>query len=130
MCESLCSPAHYPRRTLLRAGVGGLFLTPLAQVLARAEEKHKGRKPKSVIMLWLEGGPSQLETFDPHAGTKIGGDAKAIRTTVPNLEIADTLPRTAEQMHHFALLRAVTGKEGDHNRAAYNFKTVIDWIRR
>ncbi len=54
----------------------------------------------------MAGGPSQLETFDPHPGTKIGGDVKAIATKVPKLEIADTLPRTAEQMHHTTLVRS------------------------
>lgn len=122
--ESLCSSErHFQRRTLLRGIGGGLFLSPLAAVLARAAEAAPAERPKSVIMLWLEGGPSQLETFDPHAGTKIGGDTKAISTSAGGVKISHLLPQTATQMHHVGLLRAVTSKEGDHQRAIYNIKT-------
>ncbi|MCH5373125.1 MAG: DUF1501 domain-containing protein, partial [Planctomycetes bacterium] len=80
-------------------------------------------RPKSVILLWLEGGPSQLETFDPHPGSEIAGETKAIGTSAPGVQIADLLPRTAEQMHLVSLVRSVTSKEGDHERAVYNVKT-------
>src|SRR5687768_15912465 len=68
------SPDHISRRTILRAaGLGGAcWLTPLAERLARAaDEAPKGAPAKSVIVLYMEGGPSQLETFDPHPGRKI-----------------------------------------------------------
>jgi hypothetical protein len=128
--HSLCdSRLHLSRRNLLTAAGGSLFLSPLAAQLARADAEAKAGKsgdasrPKSVIMIWLEGGPSQLETFDPHPGGKIGGQVKAIPTSVKGIEFADTLPQLAEQMHHAALIRSVTGKEGDHERAVYNIKT-------
>ncbi len=76
-----------------------------------------------MILLWLEGGPSQLETFDPHPGGKYGGETKSIATSAAGIQIADTLPQTAEQMHLVSLLRSVTSKEGDHERAVYNVKT-------
>lgn len=101
------------------------MMSTLARRLAMADERgvsDPGR-PKSVILLWLEGGPSQLETFDPHPGGKIGGDVKAIETSAKGIQIADLLPRTAEQMHHVSLVRSVTSKEGDHERAVYNVKT-------
>ncbi|MEM9368642.1 MAG: DUF1501 domain-containing protein, partial [Planctomycetota bacterium] len=58
---------HLSRRTLLGAG-GGVMLSTVARKLALASERTPVVKetPKSVILLWLEGGPSQLETFDPH----------------------------------------------------------------
>ena len=71
----------------------------------------------------MQGGPSQLETFDPHSGTKIGGETKAIETSVSGLQIASTLPRTAEIMHRATLVRSLVSKEGDHERATYNMKT-------
>lgn len=114
------------RRSLgaLGAIAGASWLTGLAERLARADEKAgKQARPKSLLMLWLAGGPSQLETFDPHPGTKSGGDVQAISTSVPKLEIADTLPLTAEQMHRVCLVRSVVSKEGDHERATYNLKT-------
>ena len=73
--ESYCgSSSHISRRTLLStAGLGGLaWLTPVAHWLGRAQEKARtNAQAKSVILLWMAGGPSQLETFDPHPGKKI-----------------------------------------------------------
>ncbi len=125
MTWQLCDrQRHLSRRTLLGAGGGALMMSALARRLAVAAESTEGSKPpKSVILLWLEGGPSQLETFDPHPGGKIGGDSKAISTSAKGIEISDTLPQTAEQMHLASLVRAVTSKEGDHERAVYNVKT-------
>ena len=123
---SLCDAnVHLSRRSLVLGASGSLFLGPLAQRLAAAQAQPGSdpSRPKSVILLWLEGGPSQLETFDPHAGTKIGGQVKAIETSAKGIEIADTLPQLAEQMHHGSLIRSVVGKEGDHERAVYNIKT-------
>ena len=84
--------AHFNRRTLLAAtGASGLpWLTPVAHALAEEERLAPVGKPaKSIIMLWLNGGPSQLETFDPHAGKKIGGDA-LIRFTGIQIGLNDT----------------------------------------
>lgn len=114
------------RRKILKAtgaAASGLWMTSFAESLARASEKNKSKRPKSLMMIWLQGGPSQLETFDPHPGSMIGGDAKAVDTSVKGLQIADTLPATAEQMHHATLVRSVISKEGDHERATYHLKT-------
>lgn len=118
--------ARMSRRSSLKAFgavAGASWLTCLAEALARADETSRSRCPKSLLILWMQGGPSQLETFDPHPGTKIGGLVKSISTSVPKLEIADTLPLTAEQMHRACLIRSVVSKEGDHERATYNVKT-------
>ena len=79
---------HIHRRTLLTAGAaaGIGWLTPLGEALARADQQRPAARPRSVIMLWLQGGPSQLETFDPHPGSKIGGDTTAMATAVPGLK--------------------------------------------
>ncbi len=117
--------AHLSRRTLLGAGGGALMMSSLARQLAFADATGSTdpARPKSVILLWLEGGPSQLETFDPHPGSKIGGDAKAIDTSAKGIQIADLLPQTADVMHLASLVRSVTSKEGDHARAVYNVKS-------
>ncbi|TWU15792.1 hypothetical protein Poly21_29940 [Allorhodopirellula heiligendammensis] len=101
------------------------MLPALARRLAIASEQSAdpGKPPLSVIMLWLEGGPSQLETFDPHPQAAAGGQTRDIGTSVNGLRIADSLPRVAEQMHMATLIRSVVGKEGDHERAIYNIKT-------
>lgn len=117
---------HMSRRSALGSlGMltGAAWLTGLAEQLARAADKQPRVRPKSLLMLWMAGGPSQLETFDPHPGTKIGGQVSAISTSVPKLQIANTLPLTAEQMHRACLVRSVISKEGDHERATYNVKT-------
>ena len=97
-CGSL---AHLNRRTLLRmTGItGAAWLTPVANLLAQ-EANRKQKRPRSIITLWMDGGPSQNDTFDPHPGKKIGGDVKAIDTRAKRIQIADTLPRLAEQMDH------------------------------
>jgi hypothetical protein len=118
---------HWQRRTLLKAaGLSGLaWLTPVARALAQQDQlaQRRGRPAQSVILLWMSGGPSQLETFDPHAGKSIGGDATAIKTKTPGIELAGGLARLAEQMDEVSLVRNVVSREGDHERAAYNVKT-------
>ena len=124
--DHLCDhQVHFSRRTLLGAGGAGLMMSAIARQLAWADEQGvtDPARPKSVILLWLQGGPSQLETFDPHPGGIHGGDASAIETSVNGLQISDLLPQTAEQMHLASLIRSVTSKEGDHERAVYNIKT-------
>lgn len=114
------------RRDLLRlAGAGGAaWLTGAAPRLALAEERAPNREPaKSIIVLWLAGGPSQLETFDPHAGTKIGGETKAIETRAAGVALAGGLERLAEQMDSVSLVRNLRSVEGDHERGFYHAKT-------
>ena len=121
------SPAHVSRRSALGAALGlsGIgWLTAAAEQLARAAEENQRQPARSLIVLWMAGGPSQLETFDPHPGSPIAhGTTKAIGTSAPGIEIAHTLPRVAEQMEHISLVRSLVSKEGDHERATYNVKT-------
>ncbi len=101
------------------------MMTSLARRLALADEQGltDPARPRNVILLWLQGGPSQLETFDPHPGGRIGGDVTAIPTSAKGVQISNLLPQTAEQMHLVSLVRSLTSKEGDHERAMYNVKT-------
>ncbi|MDA7916152.1 DUF1501 domain-containing protein [Verrucomicrobia bacterium] len=115
---------HLSRRTLLKGlGASGLtWLTPLSHSLAVEAEK-KNAPAKSVIVLWMAGGPSQLETFDPHPNTAIAAGIGAIPTSIKGIQLAQGMPHTAEVMEHISLIRSVTSKEGDHERASYNVKT-------
>jgi uncharacterized protein (DUF1501 family) len=120
------STEHLSRRTLLKlTGWSSLaWLTPIARQLARAEERApRGRPARSVIILWLAGGPSQLETFDPHPGSKIAFGTKAIRTALPEVRLADGFGHLAEMMGDVTLVRSVVSPEADHERAVYNMKT-------
>lgn len=128
MGEGSCRAAsHLSRRTLLKAmGAVGVssWLTPLAGWLARAEEGAPSGKPaRSVILLWLAGGPSQLETFDPHPDSEIAFGTRAISTALKGVRLAAGLEQTAGMLGDIALVRSVVSKEADHERAVYNMKT-------
>ncbi|QDU21329.1 DUF1501 domain-containing protein [Urbifossiella limnaea] len=95
------------RRDLLRAGplsllTGGAHTPPAAGT-------PSGGKAKNVILLYLFGGPSQLDTFDPKpdAPAEVRGDVKSIRTTVPGIDICEHLPRVATVMDRVTLIRSL-----------------------
>ncbi len=111
------------RRNLLQMlSACGLSLT-LPGMSARAANRRSTERPKSLITLWMNGGMSQLETWDPHPGTPTGGDTKDIATKVKDVRISDMLPQMAEQMQSCLLIRSLTSKEGDHERGQSFVKT-------
>ncbi len=110
--------ARYSGLSLLGASMSG-WLPRLA-----ASVQEAGAKPiRSCILLWMPGGPSQMETFDPKEGQKNGGPTKAIDTSVPGIRISENLPQVAKVMEHLASIRSMTTKEGDHTRATYYLRT-------
>jgi len=110
--------------TIGAATIGSSWLTPIAAQLARAAENDPTRQPaQSVILLWLSGGPSQLETFDPHAGHRIAGDTKSTGTAAPGIELAADYPLLAEQMQSLSIVRSLVSQEGDHERGTYLAQT-------
>jgi hypothetical protein len=78
---------------------------------------------RACILLWMAGGPSQLETFDPKPGTEHGGETKAIKTSVSGISIAEGWNETAKVLNQIALVRSMTNKEGNHQRATYQLHT-------
>jgi len=76
-------------------------------------------RAKACILLWMNGGPSHLDTWDPKPGTAAGGKFKAIPTRVDGLSISEHLPQVAGVAHHLAILRGMTSKEGNHDRAQH-----------
>ena len=103
---------------------GSTWLGPLSQHLARAAETDRsGAAARSVIVLWLAGGPSQLETFDPHEGARIAGGTRRIPTAIKDLYLAEGLEQVAGQMGSISLIRSMMSREGDHERGTYNLKT-------
>ena len=112
------------RRGFLKiGGLAGLgWLTPVGALLA--EQAEGGREPaRSVILLWMAGGPSQLETFDPHPDSKIAGGTKAIATASKNLKLAEGFGHLAGEMDKISVVRSLVSKEGDHERGTYLMKT-------
>ncbi|MDA0835395.1 MAG: DUF1501 domain-containing protein [Planctomycetota bacterium] len=88
---------------------------------ARAEEIQQAGY--SVILLWMQGGPSQFETFDPKPDTANGGPTKAISTAVSGIQIAQGWNKVAGVMNDISLIRSMTNKEGQHARATYQMHT-------
>lgn len=113
------------RRSFLRnvsAGAAGLGMLGWMDAL-RLDASELRKRGMSCILLFMRGGPSQFETFDPKPGTETGGPTKAIKTSVPGIEIAENWPKLAQQMEHVALIRSMTSKEGNHQRAVYQLHT-------
>jgi len=115
--------AELNRRELLRLA-GGLGVSLLLPPMdARSASILGDARPKSLITLWMGGGPSQLETWDPHPGSLVGGPTQAIKTRTPGLHIADLYPRVAEQIDALSVIRSLVSQEGDHARGTYYVKT-------
>jgi len=87
-----------------------------AMSLEAAELRKRGM---ACIVLWMGGGPSQFETFSPLEGHANGGETKAIATSVPGIRIAAQFPELAKTARDIAIIRSMTSKEGNHNRASY-----------
>ena len=108
--------------TLAAAGVVGHSMSGWLGDLAAAAGPAKGRK-RACILLWMNGGPSQTDTFDLKPGHKNGGPFKQIATAAPGLRISEHLPGVAKRMKDLSVIRSLTTKEGDHARAAYYLRT-------
>jgi hypothetical protein len=76
-----------------------------------------------VIVLWLQGGPSQLETFDPHPGSRIAAGSTARATAVKGVQLGQGFEQLADLMQDVSLIRSLVSKEGDHERGTYALKT-------
>ncbi len=98
--------------------VGRRKLT-LPWLQAMADQPAAPARKRSCILLWMNGGPSQMDTFDLKPGHENGGPFKAIETSVPGIKIAEHLPKVAALAEHMAIIRSMSTKEGDHGRATY-----------
>ncbi|MCC6644661.1 MAG: DUF1501 domain-containing protein [Polyangiaceae bacterium] len=107
------------RRSLLVASGSGLA-GALASRLFSPSVALAASPPraKACIVLWLNGGPSHIDTFDPKPGQPTGGPFKAIKTRARTYELSEHLPGVAEVADKISLLR-MTSKEGNHQRARY-----------
>jgi hypothetical protein len=106
---------------LSAAGILGPAMSGWFQLLAgqAAETAARGVKHKSCILLWMDGGPSHVDTFDPKpdAADYVRGESKPIATAVPGIQICERLPKFARLMSHAAILRGMSTEEADHGRA-------------
>ncbi len=112
------------RRGFLRtiaAGAGAGLLGWKDAVTLHADELR--RQGMACILLFMRGGPSQFETFDPKPGVANGGPTKAIPTAASGVHVAEGWEKTAQAMKDIALIRSMTSKEGEHQRAVYQMHT-------
>ncbi len=107
---------------LAAAGAFGASASGWFEALAADTAGHPSRR-KSCILLWMSGGPSQTDTFDPKPGHANGGPFKPIETAVPGILLGPHLPKLARQAKDLAIVRSMSSKEGDHGRATYYLRT-------
>jgi hypothetical protein len=114
-CKYACNSSDHllSRRRFLGAsalGAAGLF----GSFAAPATAKQLTSQQKRVLVIFLAGGVSQLETWDPKPGTDTGGPFRAIPTSVTGTHICELLPETAKHMHRLALVRGLNSQTDDH----------------
>ena len=107
------------RRALLQVGTCSALGLALPQWLAGpARAQDKPSKVKSVLLLWLWGGPSHHEMWDPkpNAPSKIRGSYRPIATASPGMSIGELLPQCAQSSQRFTIIRSMSHDMKDHNQ--------------
>jgi hypothetical protein len=118
------SPEHaISRRGFLGGAAAGATalaanMTTLDVLKQPAMASELKRRGKHVILLWLAGGASQLETWDPKPGRPTGGPYRAIPTNVPGIHISELMPKMAQRLQHTAVVRSLNTKDGSHGSGA------------
>jgi hypothetical protein len=118
------------RRHFVRIGglsALGLGLADAFRLRAAAADSGATRSPraKHCILVWLDGGPSHLDTFDlkPQAPVEVRGPFQPISTAVPGVAICELLPQLAQRLDKLAILRSMTSPLGEHNFGAHYMMT-------
>jgi hypothetical protein len=115
--------SNFGRRKFLASTVAGAALSGWLGRLAAAAPTTQ--RPKSCILLWMAGGPSHIDTFDPkpEAPANVRGEFNAIESSVSGIRISEHFPRFAKLMQHAAILRGMSTLESDHKLATYHLHT-------
>ncbi|MDA0750774.1 MAG: DUF1501 domain-containing protein [Verrucomicrobia bacterium] len=102
------------------AGAGGLIGNAGSAHLFDQEQLNHQLKARgrSVILVWLAGGASQFETWDPKPGRATGGPFGTIPTTIPGLHVSELMPMMAKRMHQTCLIRSLNTKDSGHDTAS------------
>ncbi len=103
------------RRDFLRVGSLGVLGINLTQHLRAAAAGASGGKAQSVILLWLEGGPSHVDTWDPKSNSAF----KPISTNVPGIQISELLPQVSRRMDKLSIVRSMHTKGNDHPQGTH-----------
>src|SRR5262249_14746090 len=113
------------RRELLKlaaAGVVGYSASGWIEALANETARDPRRRP-SRILLWMNGAPSQMATFDLKPGPPNGGEFRETQTAVPGIRISEHLPKLARNARDMVIVRSMSTREGDHGRATFLMRT-------
>ncbi len=122
--KTTCTHCALRRRDFIRLALGTSAAAALSgKFLLPAWAQERPAKAKSVILLWMQGGPSQIDTFDPKPGTETGGLFRAIETKTPGAAVSEHLPRLAKVSDRFSILRTVHSKDPNHDTARYLLHT-------
>ncbi|MBM81044.1 MAG: hypothetical protein CMJ78_10680 [Planctomycetaceae bacterium] len=104
------------------AGATGVTVSSPFDPLLFGDEARGGEE-RSLILLWMNGGPSQVDTFDPKSSHQNGGGVKAIATKQAGVQISENMPMLAQRFDDVALIRSMVTKEGSHERGRYLLHT-------
>jgi hypothetical protein len=116
-----CSHCRPGRRDFIKIAFGTGAAAMLGGLPAQAATRPA--TAKNVILLWMQGGPSQLDTFDPKPGTETGGPHKAIDTKTRGLVFSEHLPQLAKVSDQFSVIRTLFSKDPNHDTARYLLHT-------
>ena len=108
------------RRAVIGGGTAGMLSAMLPRLAAAASKTPRRR---GCIILWMGGGPSQIDTFDMKPGHENGGAFKEIQTNVPGIRWSEHLPRLATMADQLSITRTLHSREGDHERGSYFVRT-------
>ena len=110
------SPQHeLSRRQMLGSLAGATAGVGLSGLLQPVVADGMKSKQKQVLLIWLDGGISQLESWDPKPNTEFGGPFRAIPTSVPGVHFSELMPNTAKQMHRIAVVRSMCTQDENHS---------------
>src|SRR5262249_39772993 len=112
------------RRSFLKAGflgLAGLSLPAFLSLKAQAAGGGKGTRDTAVILIWLDGGPTHMDTYDVKTGApaEYRGAMKVTKTNVPGIEICDLFPQQAKVADKLAIVRSLHHTTGDHFAGAH-----------
>src|SRR6185295_13222267 len=107
----------FDRRQFLRVGAAGVVGASLPLAVSSAVDATSGAsRAKSVLLVLLSGGPSQLDTLDPKpdAPAEVRGEFSVIGTTIPGVKVYEHLPRLAQQTGRWSIVRSLAHREHNH----------------